>query len=241
MYSAVLDRKASDRGPTTELWKGIPEPGCDPRFGVCLFDDMHDLATGNWTATQATAGTWALDTTVGDRGVALADCNSTTATQGINVQRPGWAVAPAAGKIIAYEGLLKAADIATGPEFFWGLSVVDTTLIASSANSSADHVGFESVTDNNILLFHTEDGGTRVSGATSPHTLVDDTYVKLGFRIIGLTAVEVYVNGSIVNVAFSATPDIPEGSILVPSLVCQTGGTTDPIVHLDWIRMGWTP
>ena len=239
-FTAMLDRGANDRGHTTKLFKGIPEPGQDPRFGVCLFDDLHDLPTGVWTATQASQGTFALDATVGNDGVALADCNSTSATQGINVQRAGWAVTPAAGQIIAFEGRLKAADIATGPEFFWGLSIVDTTIIASSANSSTDHVGFESVTDNNILLFQTEDGSTRVSGATSPHTLVDDTWVKLGFRIIGTDQVIVYVNGEAVNVGFSATPDVPEGSVLVPSLVCQSGGTTDPIVHLDWIRMGWS-
>jgi len=239
MRSAIIDRKASDRGPTLALWKDIDaDVADDPRRGMVFFDDFFDLVTGRYTATQATAGTFAIDTTVANTGVALADCNSTTSTQGINVQAASTNFAPAAGRIIVFEARVKAADIATGPEFFLGLSTVDTTLIASSANSSADHIGFESVSDDNILLFHTEDGGTRVSGATSPHTLVDDAWVKLGFKVIGLTKCEVWVNGAKVDVNFSATPDICDGSIIVPSLVCQSAGTTDPIVHLDWWRIG---
>lgn len=239
MRNAIIDLKSGDSGPTLALWKDIDaEVNDDPRRGFVFWDNFVDLLTGRWTATQATAGTFAIDTTVGNTGVALADCNSATATQGINVQAAGTNFMPEAGRIIVFEARVKAADIATGPEFFLGLSVVDTSVIASSANSSADHVGYESVSDDNVLLFHTEDGGTRVSGATSPHTLVDDAWVKLGFKLIGITKCEVWVNGVEVDVNFSATPDIPDGSILVPTLVCQSGGTTDPIVHVDWIRVG---
>lgn len=239
MFNAIIDKRSSDRGLTTALWKDIEAiNGVDPRYGMFWFDDFHELPTGRYTATQASQGTFAIDATVANTGVALADCNSTTVTQGINVQAAGTNVSPAAGSIVTFEARVKAADTATGPEFFLGLSIVDTTIIGTSANSSTDHVGFESVSDDNILLFHTQNAGTRVSGATSPHTLVEDTYVKLGFRIIGADKCEVWVNGQMVDVAFAATPDIPIGSILVPSLVCQSGGTTDPIVHIDWWAVG---
>lgn len=241
MIGGIIDRGSSDRGITLGLFKDIQANLVDdPRRGFFLFDDMFDLNTGAWTGTQATQGTWALDTTVGNIGVGLLDCNSTTDNQGMQIQRSGWAVAPSTGRgVIAMEFRCKAADIATGPQFFGGLSIVDTTLIASGANSSTDHVGFESVTDNNIILFQTEDGGTRVSGATSPHTFVDDTYVKLGFRLYGNTVCDVFVNGVEVDVDFSATPEIPDGSILVPSFVCQSAGTTDPILHIDWLALAY--
>jgi hypothetical protein len=252
-FTGVLDKQgttttydsgatSTDNGPTGSLWKHFQARGEDtPRYGFTYHDDFRTLATGVYTVTNATAGTFALDTTVGNDGVGLADCASTTVTQGVQIQG-GPAVAPAAGRKIGFEALVKGVDIATGPEFFLGLSIVDTTIIATSANSSTDHVGFESVSDDGVLLFHTEDGGTRVSGATSPHTLVEDTYVKLGFLIEGVAgnSVTVYVNGVKTGVAFTADPDIPDGSILVPSLVCQSDGATDSIVHIDWWRVGVT-
>ncbi len=88
------------------------------------------------------------------------------------------------------------------------------------------------MTDDNILLFHSESAGTR-SNTTTPETLVDDTYVKLGFRVEGTDRVRIFVNG--VEFSEKITSNIPTVA-MVPSLVCQSGGTTDPIVHIDWWR-----
>lgn len=226
------DNTFRGRSHSPQLW--LPADLEELRHGEGGFlfeDDFLDLPTGKYTATQATAGTFALTDAKG--GVALADCDSTTATQGINIQLGGTAgeiFIPDAEDIIIFEAYLKAADIATGPEFFLGLSVTDTTLIASSANSSANHIGFESVSDDNVLLFHTESGGSR-SSLTTVHTLVDDAWVKLGFRVTGTGLIEVFVNGS--KFASTLTTNIPTTEMR-PSLVCQSSGTTDPIVHIDW-------
>lgn len=226
------------RGPSlATLWKDCPryEIMNDYNAGYYFRDDFmgdHDL-TNAYTATQQTQGTFALDDAEG--GVALADCNSTTATQGINVQLSstvGERFIAATGSKIWFEARVKAADIATGPEFFLGLSEIDTTIIASSANSSANHVGWESTTDDGVLLFFGEKAGTRNSALASPHTLVDDTYVKLGFFVDGVDKVEHYVDGTLQTTTL-ATANIPIVA-MTPSLVCQSGGTTDPIVHLDW-------
>lgn len=218
------------RGPSLRFWRDCPFLG-KTAFQACgmgtfFFDDFVDLPTGKYTATQATAGTFALDDA--EYGVALADCNSTTATQGINVQKPGECVKPAAGKTIWYECRVKAADIATGPEFFAGLAITDTTLVASSALSS-QAIGFKSVTDDNVILATCKDGSSETT-ASSIHTFVDDAWVKLGFKVTGTSKVEFFVNGVSVG---SITANIPTTE-LTPSLVCQTGGTTDPIVHIDW-------
>lgn len=244
------DRGASDRCLSSKVWRNISTDlaGSAPDDSFFFFRDYQTLLANEFTATQATAGTFDIGTpnaNVGFVGEAQLDCNSTTAAQGIQVQYHDTAIVPNSGVLVAFEARLKAMDIATGPEFFCGLSIVDSTIIASSANSSTDHIGFESVSDDGVLLFHTEDGGTRVSGATSPHTLVDGAtttdgteWVKLGFRIETDLSVNVYVDGVLTDVAFTTTPDIAVGSLLVPSFVCQSGGTTDPVVHLDWFGVG---
>jgi hypothetical protein len=69
--------------------------------------------------------------------------------------------------------------------------------------------------------------------ASSIHTFVDDAWVKLGFKVTGTTKVEFFVNGVLVG---TITANIPTTE-LRPSLVCQSGGTTDPIVHIDWLAL----
>lgn len=196
--------------------------------GWGFIDDFLELPTGRWTATQASAGTFALDDAKG--GVALADCNSTTTTQGINVQRNstvGEMFNCQYGKVY-FEALVKTADVATGPEGFIGLSVIDTTIIATSA-LSAQSIGFFTLTDNNVWLSGTKDGSSAATG--TGHTFVEDTWVKVGFVVTKDDKVEFYVDGVLVN---TETTYIPTTEMTV-SFVCQSAGTTDPILHIDWV------
>tara|TARA_R110000824_G_scaffold13979_3_gene60104 strand:- start:3913 stop:4659 length:747 start_codon:yes stop_codon:yes gene_type:complete len=220
-------------GQSYKLWKdcAIETLANDYNRGYVFKDNFLTLPTGKYTATQATAGTFALGDDEG--GVALADCNSTTVTQGINVQlnsTVGAAFRTQASGKLWFEARLKASDIATGPEFFCGLSSIDTTIIGTSANTSANHIGFESVSDDGVLLFHAEVAGVRTSGTATIHTLVEDTYVRLGFKVVDRARIEVYVNGAKVDTLTAGFPLVG----MVPSLVCQSDGATDSIVHLDW-------
>jgi hypothetical protein len=259
-FSGVIDLKGGttahtagagrrDRGPSLGLWKHFEARGVeDPRFGAVFHDDFHTLNGTNTYATdqQNSTGSFALDTTVGNDGIVLADSDSVgSASDGINVQG-GMKVSPASGLKIGFEALIKASDINTGPEMFLGLSIIDTSIIASSANTSTEHIGFESVTDDGVLLFHTEAAGSRVS-ATTPHTLVDGAvttdgseWVKLGFLLEDLDTVTIYVNGSKSTATFASTPAVTTGGILVPTICSQTDGTTDSIIHMDWWRIGVT-
>lgn len=231
-YDAVTRRKYS-----LDLWKDCPREAIKSGIeeGIAFEDDFVDILTGRYVITQATAGTFVLDTgTSIENGVVLADCNSATATQGINVQLSlAAAFKPQVGQDIWFEARIKAADIATGPEFFLGLAEQDTTIIASSAISTANHIGFLSVTDDNVVLHSGEKASAAATGAAI-HTFVDDAWVKLGFKVTGLTKVEFWVDGVKQADTFNlAAANIPIVS-LTPSIVCQSGGTTDPIVHLDW-------
>lgn len=201
-----------------------------------IFVDMDDFVTTpiddeDYAFTNATAGTMALDA-AGENGVLLLDCNSTTATQGAQMQRPAASFKPEAGRNIYFETYVKVADSATGPKLFIGLAEIDTTIISASAVSTANHIGFSCVTNNNVLLVNSEKATDGETGSCT--TLVDDTWVKLGFVVNGVSSIDFYVNDAVVN-SITDSDHIPIVG-LSPSFVCQSGGTTDPILHIDyWI------
>jgi hypothetical protein len=201
--------------------------------------DFHENAVGSagdYTLTQATQGTFARDATVPNIGVWLLDCNSSTSTQGANLQWVGLPVAVTATNILGFEVRLKAADIATGPEFFAGVHASDTAIISSSAmdGTANSYAGFKSLTDNNVVLPVSADNVAEEAGATV-HTLVDDTYVRYGVLIYKREYVAFYKNGVLVATHTTRIPAASE--VMYPSFVCQSAGTTDPIVHLDAFRI----
>ena len=205
----------------------------DPGMAYVLFEDFDNIQAATlagWTATQSSAGTWALSDAAG--GVALADAASSTATQGINVQKIGECFLPAADKDIWYETRIKVADTYNKAELFIGLSITDTTIIAASANSSTNHIGWQCVTDDGVLLFTAEKGGTGATRAAA--TIAEDTWIKLGFHVNGVTSIDQYINGVKTGTA-NVTANITVAEI-TPSFVCQSGGTNDPILHVDYVK-----
>ena len=205
----------------------------DPNVAHYIFEDFNnnDAATlAGYTATQQTTGTFALTDAAG--GVALADSNSTTATQGINVQKIGECFKPAADKDIWFETRVKVVDTYDKAELFVGLSITDTTIIATSANSSTDHIGWQCVTDDGVLLFSAEKGGTGATKAAA--TIAEDTWITLGFKVNGVTSIEHWVNGAKLSTTHvTANISVAE---MTPSVVCQSAGTNDPILHWDWYK-----
>ena len=234
--TSVYDPLVNPTHPTG-LWRTCPlaEWLHDPSIGIMLSEDFssYDAAAtdGDYVLTQATAGTGAISTAA--PGVLELDCNSTTATQGVTLQRAKAAFVPAAGKDIWFETSIKVVDTFDKCELFAGLSELDTTLLATSANSSANHIGWQCVTDDGVLLFSAEKAGAGATKAAA--TIAEATYIKLGFRVIGVTEVEQYINGVLVGTNH-ATANIPVVAVY-PSFVCQTGGTNDPILHIAGYRV----
>jgi hypothetical protein len=227
------------RRPSLNLWHDCPV-GDKGGFGLIgegsfLFDDFTEgIITGKQVATAATSGTFAMDDQV--NGVAILDSGATTAHQGIQVQWGGGSTTgeiykPAAGKKIWLEALLKFTASSTGPEFALGFSIQDTTLIATGALSS-QFLGIKSLTSNNVLLGTAKDGSSETATATIG-TVTDATWTKLGLKVTGTGLIEFYFNG--VKSTVTATANIPTTE-LKPVIVCQSSGTTQPTIQLDWIR-----
>lgn len=242
-----LTSQTADPGLTAKLWRGIDRSrGAFDPINSFFHVERGQGGVGAFTSTQATAGTalYIASPTTGLGSVLELDCNSTTNTQGIQVQYPGLGVNPKDGMVICWETMLQAKDIATAPEFFAGMATLDTTLIASGSISAADWIGFYDVTDG-TLNFGVEDGSQDIS-ANVAHTLVDGdvttdgtAWVRLGFRWEVGTKLEAYVNGALVNTDDVAESNAPDGAI-VCSYVCQSNGTTDPIVLVAYTAFGYS-
>lgn len=217
----------------TGLWKTCPllEHIHDPSIGVFFQENWAEYtATGNYTLTQSTTG--AATPSIEASGVLELDSNSTTVVQGANLQRYISGVTagfiPRAGKHMWFEVPIKIVDTFDDCELFVGLSEVDTAIIDTSANASPNHIGWQCVTDDGVLLFTSEKA---TAGDTSAAvTIEEDTYVKLGFYVNGVTSVQQFVNGVAVGTAH-ATANVPIVT-MYPSFVCQSGGTADPIMHI---------
>lgn len=212
--------------------KGVPDlldvyAECDD---FAAFD-----ADDDYVVTQATAGT--ADVIDGKGGLLQLDSNSTTADQGIQVQRKIETFLPAAGKNLLFECRVKVTDTIDKVQFFAGLSILDTSIFASGEVSASNYIGF--------VLDATEQGGSNAgkpslelnSTAGSEEkqsaaaTLAEDTYIRLGFYLEGITSVTPIVNG-----VPGTRIDITNCPIteLSPSFACQSEGTNDPIAVFDW-------
>lgn len=222
---------------TTSLWRSAPlaEWLHDRSIGTLLDEQWHTYdagaTAGDYVLTQATTGAAAISTAA--PGVLELDSDSTTATQGVQIQRAKSSFVPVAGSDIWAEFEFKIVDTFDKAEVFVGLSEVDTTIIASSANSSANHIGWEITNDDGVLLFCGEKAGAR--GTAAAATIAEDTYIRLGFYVSGVTSIQQYVNGVATGSAL-ATANVPVVR-LVPSFACQSGGTNDPIMHLRSYRI----
>lgn len=237
--------KALRPGRCAAAWRdfNVQQARLDSTYGR-YHDLKNDLA--NATGTQATAGTGAYiaDTIAGGYSVLEVDCNSTTNGQGYQLQWKGAGVYPEEGAVVYGHLRLRFKDIATGPEFFGGLATIDTTLIASDAMSATNWIGFLSLSSG-TTKFGIDDGTEDLSDSTI-HTMVDGDTTTDGTEIADYdfrwevgSKLEVWVDGVKANITGIDLANEPDAGFIVPSVVCQTNGTTDPIIHVLEFEVGY--
>lgn len=220
------------------LWRTCPmlEILHDPSLATVLDENFHnydaEATVGDYVLTQATAGSAAISTT--SPGTLSIDSGSTTSTHGAQLQRTKSSFLCAAGKDIWAEFRVSWTGVGNlNVETFVGLSAVDTTIIGSSAMSTDDHIGWSSVTDDGVLLFDTEKATAAATIAAT--TIVSGTVFRLGFKVTGVTSIQQYING-VATGDQVATANISVVR-LVPSFVCQSGGTDQPVLHVHGYRI----
>lgn len=244
--SAVLSAAAlaKRQGLCSEAWRNFNFDAArnDPGYGAFYLN--RGEGSGAYTATKTGSATDAyIAGPSGFPSLLELDAVSTTNGQGINVQYKGQGCFPTSGMVIAGSLMCRFKDIATAPEFLFGHASISTAAIASDVVAAADWAGFLSLSGGTIVW--ASDDGTQDTGATTLHTMVDGVsttdgteWVNLDYRWEVGVGFEVYVNGvqfDVSDVAITAEPD----GFVVPTIVFQTNGTTDPILEVAYSAFGY--
>lgn len=216
------------------LWKTCPllEYQFDPMIGVYLNESWTSYnaqsTTGDYVLTAATSGTGAISTTY--PGVLALDAGAATSTQGVNLQRIKSMFLPASGKDIWFEARARMTTTVVS-ELFIGLAAIDTSIIAASAQSTNNRIGWTSVTDDGVMLFDCDKAGT---GATSAATTISTSaWIRFGFRYDGTAdTVQQYIDGVAVGSPVATT--YISKSAMYPSFVCQAAGTGQPVLNIAY-------
>ena len=238
-----LSGTAAGAGPSPLIWDDskLLEVMLDPTKGFYYFEDYLgpiDVTSGDgYTLTTVTTG--AISAVADeDGGVLLVDsAGNGTADDGVNAQLTNCMFKPVAGRTIRFEARVKFKD-AGDDQYYIGLAGVDTTLIAAGVvDDVVDKCGF---------FRHAASTADRISSICSRTsteditadvgTIADDTYIKLGFVIDGLTSVKFYVNGVLVETG-TTTAAIPN-AVMCLSYVAQCEQTAaDAEMSVDWVRI----
>jgi hypothetical protein len=226
---------------SVNVWQNCPfldAPSCGQ--GNYYFNDFTEQVTGSSAAeyllTQASAGTLTRNSAAS--GTILLDAGSTTTRQGAQLQWYGdqWC---APQKTLWFETRVKVT--AANGQFFIGLASTDTTIIATDAMSAAEYVGFKSINGSTVwtpCTYHSAE----TTGDTS--TLTTATWYKLGFRAEtnadGKVVLKYYVDGDLtatINTGtYSTSTYVPSAPMQI-SYVCQSHGTYQPTMEIDWVAV----
>jgi hypothetical protein len=257
-FEAPYDNGQTSYGLTPGAWRDFDPTAAmvNPAYGefhLERFRDWVDLSNSpasneKAVLTQATAGTANLISgPVGFGQLLEIDSASSTTTQGANLQFTKMGFTPSTGECYYFEAMLRLHDIATGVEFFAGLSAVDTTIIASSAVTTGYKIGFSSVTNDKVLKCVSGTNATPTAATGSPLTLVDGDvttdgteWVRLALRAEVGSPPEFYVNSTKFASDLTAAV-VPSGAsaVLLPSFVVQVETTSiDAIARVAWFAVG---
>lgn len=240
-----LSGTAAGAGPSPLIWDEakLLEVMLDPTAGFYYFNDylgeLDITTTDGYVITQVTSGGIA-PVADEDGGVLFVSSEANAgADDGVNVQLTNCMFKPLAGRTIRFEARVKVNDnSALTGQFAIGLAGVDTTVIAA---------GVLDDTVDKALWFHhgasTADKMSVCAARTSAEdidadkaTTVDDTYIKLGFVIDGVTSIKWYANGALVHTSAEAA-NIPN-AVMCLTYVAQTeGAAKDAEMSVDWVRI----
>lgn len=250
-FNGVLDAPGPGSSDGQGVWGNAPLLAAMVTDKSSYFHRREDFlnfntvaTTGDWTVTQATTGT-ALRGVSGQHGTLVLDSDSTTADQGIQAQNNIEAVTLASGKDVWFECRLKVIDTIDKVQLFAGLSLLDTTIMASGEISASDFIGFlvdatkQGGADAGKVDFEFDSTAGSAQRSANIKLLVEDTYVKLGFRLYWESTtcyVQPYVDDAPFGDPVEWTSPATAEALSV-SFACLSEGTNDPIATVDWYEI----
>lgn len=225
---------------TGTIFQDFPNPmDPDPAVAHGVLDDFYTLDTtatvGGWAAFNVGTGTTTLADDVGG-GVLLMTCQAATDDACEQLNQVSAPFLLAAGKTLWYECRFKLVGDITQSEIAVGLCALGEDLTAVADVKPADGVAFTKQDGaTGFALTASKNGTNTGESAATLHTLVNNTYVRLGFLIDGVTSVTPYVNG-VAGTAITAT--IPDDESLGMFLLVRNGdGTTQEVLHVDYVKV----
>lgn len=244
-YGGSYSATEMQKGPSESIWGPCPllEIMLDPGKGFYYFNDfMGEIditTTDGWTLTTVTTGAIAGVATIEGGAIIFDSAGNTTADDGIEAQLTNCLVLPQAGVTIRYEARVQMKD--TGDDqYYIGLAGIDTSLMAAGV---VDDVVDKCAWFRDSGASPADDRLTTIISRTSTENetadqavIADDTWVKLGFVIDGLTSVKFYVNGELVTTD-TTTASIPN-AVMCLSFVSKVEQTSaDAELTVDWVRL----
>lgn len=234
--------KARDFDGAAQRIKELESPGMWQDFydemrpfgKTCVYkNDFVSWVADEWTITEV--GT-SLQNLKDERNGVLDLTSGGTEDNGNNCQlggtgdteTTGEAFLPAVGKNMWFEAKIKSDDV-TQHDFFVGLSIQDAAILASNG---ADMIGFITHDGDALLDFISNSTAGGASTNSGIHTLVDNTYVTVGFKVSGLDKIEYYVNG----VLKGTSTNVPATEMKL-SMAQLTGEGNAATLSLDYIVM----
>lgn len=241
-HDALIAQTASGKGPSPALWSDCPYLALQygAKEGFVYFNDfmgpIDPTDDTGWAITNTTTGKIAAGTTEQGGTIVFDSNGNTTSDDGIEAQLTNCLVKPAAGRKIWFEARVKMNDATD--LYFIGLAGVDTTLMAAGVvDDVVDKCGFyheAASTDNYISAISSR--LTSEEKDTDIGANADGTYVKLGFKIDGLSRVDFYRNGIVVASCTDAN-DIPNAVMCLSAVSKIEVAGADAEMTVDWVRI----
>jgi hypothetical protein len=208
-----------------DLFADMVQP--DPTLFHTYFNDFDTYVAGDWTVTETdAAATQAL--TAGDGGLLLIT-NTAADNDLVALQKNPAAFTFTAGKKTFFRCRFKVSD-ATQSDLVFGLQVVDATPL-----DVADGIYFlkadGAATVDFICRKNASTGSTTASAVA---TMVDDTFIELGFYYDGQSKVAYEVNGSVLGSLDASSTYLPDTTCTV-SFALQNGEAVAKTMTVDYV------
>ena len=188
------------------------------------YEDFDYYVAANWTVTETQAGaTQAL--TDGDGGLLLIT-NTAADNDLVSLQKVGESYRFASGKELFFEARLKVSD-ATQSDVVIGLQITDTTPLDVS-----DGVFFIKADGSTSVSLLVEKDNTATT-TSSVATMVNDTFISLGFYYDGASSIQYSVNGVVVGT--SVTTNLPDDEDMTVSIALQNGEAVAKTMTVDYV------
>lgn len=204
----------------------------DPTKVHVYFNDFNTYVAGDWTVTEVGSGSRAL--TDGSFGELLVT-NAGADNDRNELQKVGESFTFVAAKRAWFKARFKVSD-ATQSDFLIGLAVTDTTLQGSVSGAGVTDGVFFSKDDGDALLdFQIQKNATTGQNrAAGIHTVVDDTYLTVGWFYDGAGIVKYYVDDAYDGYLDASSSYLPDTALTV-SFALMNGEAAAKTMTVDYL------